>query len=298
MGQVISGSRVIPPEAVPLPVVPTHVIPYGTSPFRNNAYGAQFVGTPAGLAPYHYAFGPSMQLPPQADIRERTAVPYPPILDQKSLGACTAFATVGAIECSSRRASLHPLWALSPLYNYVAALRAQEPAPTEPLEDTGTTVLATMRSALTTGIAARAAWSPGDAEWNKLPGPEIPHPYRATQLGHLPQNLVQFRTAIAAGFAIAFSFAVTDAGNAWMKSPGRQQPSFIYPVEREISDLNNVVGAHAVVLVGYDDLAEVFTVRNSWGAEWGDHGHFYMAYSMVVQPFWCRDFFVVLGVGA
>lgn len=38
------------------------------------------------------------------------------------------------------------------------------------------------------------------------------------------------------------------------------------------------LGGHAVLVVGYDDKKQVLIVRNSWGANWGDKGYFYMSY--------------------
>jgi C1A family cysteine protease len=40
-------------------------------------------------------------------------------------------------------------------------------------------------------------------------------------------------------------------------------------------------GAHAVLVVGYDDLNQAFIVKNSWGSGWGEAGFFMIAYSEV-----------------
>lgn len=39
------------------------------------------------------------------------------------------------------------------------------------------------------------------------------------------------------------------------------------------------VGAHAVLVVGYDDVQQAFIVKNSWGSGWGESGYFMIAYS-------------------
>ena len=39
-----------------------------------------------------------------------------------------------------------------------------------------------------------------------------------------------------------------------------------------------VCGGHSMAIVGYDDIREVFIVRNSWGDSWCDKGYFYLSY--------------------
>jgi C1A family cysteine protease len=36
---------------------------------------------------------------------------------------------------------------------------------------------------------------------------------------------------------------------------------------------------HCVVIVGYDDTRKAFRIRNSWGDDWGDHGHCWLPYA-------------------
>jgi hypothetical protein len=43
----------------------------------------------------------------------------------------------------------------------------------------------------------------------------------------------------------------------------------------------NYVGNHAVLLVGWDDAAQAFIVKNSWDTSWGENGYFRIAYSEV-----------------
>lgn len=41
------------------------------------------------------------------------------------------------------------------------------------------------------------------------------------------------------------------------------------------------LGGHAVIIVGYNDADQSFTVKNSWGPGWGEGGFFRIAYSEV-----------------
>ncbi|OQX27912.1 MAG: hypothetical protein BWK80_03000 [Desulfobacteraceae bacterium IS3] len=40
---------------------------------------------------------------------------------------------------------------------------------------------------------------------------------------------------------------------------------------------------HSVLLVGYDDTAQCFKVKNSWGSRWGENGYFRIAYDDVTD---------------
>lgn len=55
-------------------------------------------------------------------------------------------------------------------------------------------------------------------------------------------------------------------------------------------------GGHAVLLVGYDDEKQLYTIRNSWGIEWGDDGYGYLPYDYVHNHKLASDFWVVNAV--
>ena len=49
-------------------------------------------------------------------------------------------------------------------------------------------------------------------------------------------------------------------------------------------------GGHAILIVGYDDAAQCFKVKNSWGTGWGEAGFFRIAYSAVGNPVYFGEF--------
>jgi C1A family cysteine protease len=49
-------------------------------------------------------------------------------------------------------------------------------------------------------------------------------------------------------------------------------------------------GGHAILIVGYDDAAQCFKAKNSWGTGWGDAGYFRIAYSAVGNPVYFGEF--------
>jgi C1A family cysteine protease len=101
----------------------------------------------------------------------------------------------------------------------------------------------------------------------------------------VPQVLWSLKTVLANGRPIVFGFTVYSAfESATVAQTG------IVPMP---SPSDQVVGGHAVVLVGYDDAADRFRVRNSWGTGWGQQGYFEMPYLYVTSASLASDFWVI-----
>jgi hypothetical protein len=69
------------------------------------------------------------------------------------------------------------------------------------------------------------------------------------------------KACLAAGYPFVFGFTVYTkfesqemAKTGVLSMPGPDE---------------DVIGGHAVLAVGYDDAAQTFLVRDSWGADWG-----------------------------
>ena len=108
---------------------------------------------------------------------------------------------------------------------------------------------------------------------------------RAAAYRRVIQNLDQMRGCLAAGDPFIFGFtvyasfeteAVAKSGVAPMPQPGEQ-----------------VLGGHAVLAVGYDDSAQTFTVRNSWGTGWGQAGYFTLPYAYLTTRGLASDFWTI-----
>ncbi len=50
-----------------------------------------------------------------------------------------------------------------------------------------------------------------------------------------------------------------------------------------------LLGGHALVVVGYDDNRSLVIVQNSWGSSWGDSGFGYLPYAFVSNPYLTSD---------
>ncbi len=102
-------------------------------------------------------------------------------------------------------------------------------------------------------------------------------------------NLEGCFDALAHGFPITIGFGVY---SSFESAQTRRTGVMTYPnVRRE-----RYLGGHAVLLVGYDKTRNVFIARNSWGANWGDRGYFYMPFQVVADVRMSRDLWVIKGV--
>lgn len=107
--------------------------------------------------------------------------------------------------------------------------------------------------------------------------------FRLLRYQAVQQTLPQLKACLAWGQAFVFGFIVHSSFHGYdVEKRGQMR------MPRAKND--PVEGGHAVCAVGYDDSKSVFIVRNSWGPDWGDSGHFYMPYDYITDPRLCYDF--------
>jgi len=90
---------------------------------------------------------------------------------------------------------------------------------------------------------------------------------------------------LASGFPIVFGMTVYDSflGEAVAASGVVPMPAVTESCQ----------GGHAVLAVGYDDAKDAVLVRNSWGADWGEDGYFWLPYAYITNPDLASDLWVV-----
>jgi C1A family cysteine protease len=99
-------------------------------------------------------------------------------------------------------------------------------------------------------------------------------------------SLEGMRECLAMGFPFSFGFAVFESFETKEVAKTGMMPM----PNPEVEEL---LGGHAVLAVGYDDEKRLFKIRNSWGERWGEFGYFYMDYSYIADKRFCSDFWVV-----
>jgi C1A family cysteine protease len=102
-------------------------------------------------------------------------------------------------------------------------------------------------------------------------------------------NFAAVKSALAQGYPVVVGFDVYE--------------SFEYPVTNNTGMMpypntatEQLLGGHAVALVGYNDNTNRFIARNSWGTGWGDNGYFYMPYQVIQNTSMSSDFWIITAI--
>ncbi len=224
-------------------------------------------------------------LPPSVDLTAKC----PAVYDQGQIGSCTANAIGAALEFDRMKQGL-PDFMPSRLFIYYNE-RAMEHTTGS---DSGAQIRDGVKSVGKQGDCPETEWpyDPSPAQDNKLltkrPTPQCykdAKKYTAVQYQRIDQSLAQMKGCLAAGSPIIIGFtvyesfessAVAQTGDAPMPGPGEQ-----------------VLGGHAVLVVGYDDATSRFRLRNSWGTGWGKKGYFTLPYTYLTDSNLSSDFWTI-----
>jgi C1A family cysteine protease len=220
------------------------------------------------------------KLPPKKDLRSGC----PPVYDQGQLSSCTGNAIAGAIQFEQKKQKLKT-FVPSRLFIYYNE-RAMEGSINS---DSGAQIRDGVKSVANLGVCPETEW-PYDI--NKFADKPTPICYtdakKCQAVGYQrldSTNLNQLRGCIASGFPFVFGFTVYDA----FESPEVAKTGVLnMPGPQE-----KVQGGHAVLAVGYDDAAQRFTVRNSWGKDWGIKGYFTIPYTYLTTTNLADDFWTI-----
>ena len=93
------------------------------------------------------------------------------------------------------------------------------------------------------------------------------------------------RACLADGFPFVFCFSVYES---FVTQAVARSGTVPVPKVNE-----KLLGGHAVCAVGYDQKSRRFTLRNSWGTQWGRKGYFTMPYAYLANRNLSDDFWTV-----
>ena len=194
-----------------------------------------------------------------------------PILDQGNLGSCVSNAGYALFYILSKRKI-----SLSRLQLYMTSRAIDK---SSLVEDSGATIRGCMKAVSKYGLCNEKIWSYDILNFDKLaPSSAFRNLYKLTNFVYtfIKQDSKSIKEVLVSdkpiliGIAIYSSFESTNVTNYG-----------VIPMP----DINNedLLGGHAILLVGYDDKTKVFKFQNSWSTLWGDKGYGYIPYDYVLN---------------
>lgn len=232
---------------------------------------------------------PRVRVPARVDLRESGFLP--PVYDQGDLGSCTANAIAGAYEYEQRRQGLSDFMPsrLFVYYNERVMINTVN-------EDSGAFIRDGMKSVAKLGVPPEPEWPYDIGRFRQQPTGQVytdalEHQvitYARVDTG----SQTHVKQALATGTPVVFGFTVFP----WFEEIGADGVAKIPK-----GDPGQVLGGHAVLLVGYERLKghrnTVYgIVRNSWGPAFGDGGYCYMPLTWICDPNNADDFWAIQSV--
>jgi len=240
-----------------------------------------------------YAAPPAtiVALPPKVDLRAQC----PKVYNQGRIGSCTANAIGGAFEFDLLKQDLTDFMP-SRLFIYYNERSVEGTVGT----DSGAMIRDGIKSVATLGVCTDTEWpyddtppAPEDGSWpvgaraGQKPSPQcytdaLRHTGSSYQ--RVVRSLAQFKDAWRPASRSSSASPCTRVSRA-RRLPDRCRSDAL--ARRTGSGWSR--GARR----RYDDADQRFTVRNSWGDQWGDGGYFTMPYAFLTERSLSSDFWTI-----
>jgi len=218
-------------------------------------------------------------------IKPRTdlSAGFPDVYDQGLLGSCSAQAGVAAFEMKWKEATGRFMYGSTLGLYYDNRVHDGTVR-----EDAGSYIATTIRMLQKKGVGLEKCWPYRIQQFAQAP----PSCYRTAADGHRLAQGFNLSNTDRKSIRIALSNDMPVIFGAYVYGgiDNVEGPDFILDMPRSGESPQ---GGHAMVIVGHDDSTRLYRVRNSWGAKWGDKGHFFVPYDYIENGRICEDFWAV-----
>lgn len=219
------------------------------------------------------------KLPSKIDLRKKC----PPVYDQGDLGSCTANAIGAAFEFELLRQSAINFMP-SRLFIYYNERVLEHTVNT----DSGAQIRDGMKCVNKQGICPETMWPYHINQFAQKPSNEcynIALEHQVLSYHRIMRSLTQMKGCLADGYPFVIGFTVYES---FESEAVAKNGKLNMPKKNE-----QVMGGHAVLIVGYDETSSRFIARNSWSDKWGQKGYFTMPYDYLMNENLSDDFWTI-----
>ncbi len=231
---------------------------------------------------FHFAAPSDIQanLPPAVDLRPEC----PPVYDQGQLGSCTGNGIAGALQFDAMKEGQADTSTPSRLFIYYNERVLEGTVES----DSGAQIRDGIKTVANIGACDETLWPYDISQFAQKPPAQCytaATSDRAINYSRISQSLSNMKGCVASGFPIVFGFTVYSSFESAAVTRTGEVPM---PGSSE-----SVLGGHCVMVVGYEDAAQRFTIRNSWGEGWALAGYGTMPYAYLLNQALASDFWCV-----
>jgi C1A family cysteine protease len=202
----------------------------------------------------------------------------PPVFDQGELGSCTANAWAGAVQYQQlRQKESEGDWPSSRLFIYYNERKLEGTVDF----DSGASIRDGAKTVATVGAPPETDWPYDIAKFTEKPPAQafadgVMH--TATRYGRVIQSARSLQASIHAHRPVVFGFTVFESFETVQTAE-----TGVIPMPKHGEQ---ILGGHAVVAMGWKPINGnlYFECRNSWSADWGDQGYFWLPAPYITDP--------------
>lgn len=212
----------------------------------------------------------------------------PPVYDQGDLGSCTANGIGFCVEFDLMRQQL-PADTPSRLFIYYFERVIEGSVHS----DAGAEIRDGIKVIAALGAPPETDWPYDISRFDhRPPGRAVRDALqdRAVEYSRVVQSTFEIKGCLSEGFPVVFGCAVFESfeSDAVTTTGDIPMPDW---------DREGMLGGHCMAIVGADDAAQRYIIRNSWSAGWGNKGYGTMPYDYLNNTDLASDFWNVRLIG-
>ena len=228
---------------------------------------------------WRYAASAPIAIPSSLDLSDK----FPSAYDQGQLGSCTANAIAAAHEYEQIRQGLQHFMP-SRLFIYYEE-RVKENTVNS---DSGAQIRDGIKSVAEQGACPEEIWPYDIGAFATQPSARayasgVSH--KALSYYSVPRDTTQMLTCLSERYPIVIGISVYES----FESDEVAQTGVV-PMP---SSSEQLLGGHAVLIVGFDQGSKRYKVRNSWGPDWGIRGYFTLPFEYLTDEDLSDDFWSI-----